>query len=54
MPLTLTEAEVAALRRFLDGFLPELSHDVAAIDRQADRRELADVERTLVALRRRM
>jgi hypothetical protein len=54
MPLTLTDEEVRALARFLDGFLPELTTDIANIERVAERHELAETERILVALRQRM
>ncbi len=51
---TLDEDEVAALRTALDNYLPDLARDLAGIDRERDRHELAELERTLVALRRRL
>jgi hypothetical protein len=52
--ITLDPDEVVALRQALDNYLPELARDLAGIDRERDRHELAKVERTLVALRRRL
>jgi hypothetical protein len=50
----LDETEVRALRRALDNYLPELSYEVARVERGRYRRDFAEFERTLVALRRRL
>lgn len=52
--ITLEQNEVAALRQALDNYLPELARDLAGIDRERDRHQLAELERTLVALRRKL
>ncbi len=52
--VTLKDEEVAALRQALDNYLPELARDLAGIDRERDRHQLAELERRLVALRRRL
>lgn len=38
----------------LDNYLPELAYDLARIDRERDRHEVAAFERTLAALRERL
>ena len=48
MPVTLTDEEVVALKRFMEGYLPEFSFDVARIDLASERRQLARYERILV------
>ena len=52
--ITLEQDEVTALRQALDNYLPELARDLARIDRERDRHQLAELERKLVALRRRL
>jgi len=52
--VTLTDEEADALRTALDNYLPELERDLARIDRKRDQHELAMLERTLVALRKRL
>jgi hypothetical protein len=45
---------VAALRRALDNYLPELAFEIARIDLERDRHELARVEAVLRGLRARL
>lgn len=52
--VTLSEPEIQALRQALDNYLPELARDLSRIDRERDRHELAQVERVLTELRRRL
>lgn len=49
--ITLTDAELRALCRGLDHYLPQLSYEVARIDHGAH--DMAELERTLVAVRAR-
>ena len=54
MAVILSNDEVAALRRAIDSYLPELQYEVARIKLPRDRHDLAAIERTLVALRTRL
>ena len=52
--VTLTDAELRALAKALDAYLPEFSYEIARIDLQRDRHEVAQEERVLRDLRRRI
>ncbi len=52
--VTLSEEEVRALRTALDNYLPELTRDLVRISRERDRHDIAALERTLTALRKRL
>ena len=51
MLLELSDIEVRALARALDGYLPALAEEAARTDRQADAHELWDTYRALQAVR---
>jgi len=52
--VTLSDEEAEALRTALDNYLPELTRDLVRIDRKRDQHDLAALERTLTALRKRL
>lgn len=52
--VALNEEEMRAVLWALDNYLPELAYDLARIDRERDRHEVAAFERTLAALRERL
>ena len=54
MSVTLTDDEVGALKKALDSYLPELAFEIARIDLEADRHDVAREERILQALRKRL
>ena len=51
---TLSDEEAEAVRTALDNYLPELIRDLVRIDRKRDQHDLAALERTLTALRKRL
>lgn len=52
--VTLSDEEAEALRIALDNYLPELTRDLVRLDRRRDQHDLAALERTLTALRKRL
>ncbi len=52
--ITLTDDEAQAVARVLDKYMSELDYEIARIKRERDRRQLMQLERVLVALRKKL
>jgi hypothetical protein len=52
--VTLSDDEARAVARLVDKYLPEMDYELARIKLERDRQPLVDLERVLVALRKRL